>query len=212
MEAKLAIYELLTGEEAMEENKYLEMLKGLERATSSSTGYGDSIELDMFPWCRFFRHPTYLKLKKTVELKRTLWNELWPKSLKTYEVGEPKCMLHAMAEKVNEKSANYLPEVDEDFLRGIFLDFTSSGITKTTSSSYALLKILLLYPQVMASLQEDVDRVTNSSRRPTLALYTMAVVYELLCYTSIVPVVGHHTIEDTSLGGYKLPLGTIVMP
>ena len=213
-----AVYALLTGTETLEETEQLKMFKDFERLAISSVGVGDSIELDMFPWCRFLRHPTYLKLKKALAVKLKLWNELWSTSQKTYETNKPECMLHALADMIIAKSSTYLPELNEDFLRGTFMDFINGGITTTTSSAYALLNILLHYPQVMTGLQQEVDRVTNnSSRCPTLTdkddmPYTMAVVYELLRYTSIVPMVGRQTIEDTSLGGFQLPRGTIVLP
>ena len=211
------IYTLLTGAEMSENNEQLELFKSLQQSVISSMGVGDSVELDVFPWVRFLGHPTYLKLKKALAIKHNLWNELWAEKLKTYEVDKSECMLHAMANMIDQKSVFYHPDINEDFLRGILLDFINGGTATTLSSAYALLNILLHYPHVITKLQEEVDRVTHSSRRPTLAdkddmPYTMAVIYELLRYTSIAPAVGRLTLENTSLGGFDIPKNTIVVP
>ena len=95
-------------------------------------------------------------------MKIKLWNELWTDCLKTYEADKPGCMLHAMADLINKISASYQPEMNEDFLRGKFSDFIIAGIT-TTTSAYALLKILLHNPQVVINLQYEINEVTNSS-------------------------------------------------
>ena len=210
-----AIYTLLTGKLLHADSELMETFKTLERSFISSLAIGESIELDIFPWLRYFGHPTYLKLKKALAMKIKLWNELWSDSLKTYETDKPECMLHAMADLINKSSSSYQPEMNENFLKGIFLDFIIAGITTTTTSAYALLNILLHNPQVVINLQHEIDKVTNSSRRPTISdkenmPYTMAVIYELMRYISIAPLSGRRTLEETTLAGFKIPLRTNV--
>lgn len=83
---------------------------------------------------------------------------------------------------------------------------------------YALLNILLHFPEVLPRLQAEVDDITGkSSRRPALSdldrmPYTRATVLELLRYVSVAPMAGRRAVEDTTLlGKYKISAGTVVM-
>ena len=63
------------------------------------------------------------------------------------------------------------------------------------------------------NLQQEIDKITNSSRRPTISNEddmpnTMAVIYELMRCTSIVPLAGRRTIDNTTLEGCQIPMRT----
>ncbi len=72
------------------------------------------------------------------------------------------------------------------------------------------------YPEVQKRLQEDVDKVADRSRLPTIAdqphlPYVMAFIYEVMRFTSFVPVtIPHSTTTDTSINGYPIPKDTII--
>lgn len=212
------VYALLTGTVSLSDAERLEMFQSFAHLVLVTCSLANGLDLDTFPWLRFFGHPMFAKLKQTKELRERLWQKLWTESHKTFVKGQPTCMLHAMRETLDESSSNFIPEMDEECLKGIFSDFVVGGISTTTSSAYALLNILLHYPDVKHRLQQEVDRVTeNSSRRPTLAdkdnmPYTMAVIYELLRYTSIATIIGRQMLEKTTLRGYNLlPQTTVVL-
>ena len=210
------ILTLLTGTKSSAYSKQREMMKLAERSAISCLGIGNSVILDKVPWSRFVYYQSirnYLKLRQALKLKRNLWNELWAESLKTYEIDKPQCVLHVMADMINENSFNYLPQMNETFLRGIIFNFYTGGISTTASSVYALLNILLHHTKVMLNLQKEVDSVTNLSRRPTLAdkdkmPYTMATIYELLRYTSVVPLSSRLTLENSTIAGFDIPSNT----
>ena len=212
------IHTLLTGTTSSADSKQHEMIKLAERTVMSSLGLGNSLVLDKVPWSRFIYYQsikTYLKLRQAFKLKYSLWNVLWAECLQTYEVDKPQCVLHAMADMINKNSSSYFPQMNEIFLRGVLFNFIFAGITTTSASAYALLNILLHHPQVLLKLQHEVDNVTDLSRRPTLAdkdkmPYTMAVIYELLRYTSIAPISSRLTLENATIAGYDLPPNTAV--
>ena len=86
-----------------------------------------------------------------------MWNELWTECLQTYEVDKPQCVLHAMADMINENSSSDLPQMNEKCLRGIFFNFVAAGKSTISASAHALLNILLHHPQVLLKLQHKVE-------------------------------------------------------
>ncbi|KAL4641267.1 cytochrome P450 1B1-like [Arapaima gigas] len=109
---------------------------------------------------------------------------------------------------------------------GVFLDkeyvspaindiFGASQDTLSTALLWIIL-ILVRYPDIYARLQKEVDRVVDRTRLPTIEdqsrlPYVMAFIYEVMRFTSFIPVtIPHSTTSDTSIGGYHIPKGTVV--
>lgn len=65
-------------------------------------------------------------------------------------------------------------------------------------------------------LQQEVDRVVDRSRVPSIEdqpqlPYVMAFIYEVMRFTSFVPLtIPHSTTTDTSIMGYTLPKNTVI--
>ena len=72
------------------------------------------------------------------------------------------------------------------------------------------------YPDVLVKLREEVDQMIGFDRPPNIfdrdsMPYTKATIYELMRFGSMVPVLGHVTLEDTSIGRVPLPAETPVI-
>ena len=212
------LFTVFTGTITEPGSERLEVAKFAEESIIKAIGPGSAPELDVFPWLRYFGHPTYQLLQNGMQTVDKLWKAMWPEGLQTYESkNEATCVFHTMAQLIDQQSKHFLPMLTEDDLKSVFVDLIIGGITTSAFSAYSLLNLFLHYPQVLEKLQIEVDTVVGSSRRPNLTdkesmPYTMAVVYELLRYNSLVPVIGRKTLEDTTLGKYKLPKGTVVIP
>ncbi|XP_031824875.1 cytochrome P450 2J2 isoform X2 [Sarcophilus harrisii] len=97
------------------------------------------------------------------------------------------------------------------------LDLFFAG-TETTSTTlrWALL-YMALYPEIQGKIQEEIDRVIGQSRQPTMAdkenmPYTNAAVHEVQRMGDILPFnVPRMAAFDTTLAGYHVPKGTIVL-
>lgn len=65
-------------------------------------------------------------------------------------------------------------------------------------------------------LQQEVDKVVDRSRLPSIEdqlqlPYVMAFIYEVMRYTSFVPLtIPHSTTTDTSIMGYTIPKNTVI--
>ena len=176
------------------------------------------MECDMFPWLRHFGHPTFQKLtqlKKTLNISLLKMKEECIDSYVPHE--DAMCAVHSILQLQDQRSCYYNADIDNEHTQGLFADLIVASIVTTSNYSYALPNILLHYVDVQKKLREEVDRVLGHSRLPNIRdresmPYACATVFELLRFSSNVPTVTHETEEDTSVGGYHIPAGTIVVP
>ena len=95
--------------------------------------------------------------------------------------------------------------------------FLAGTETSSTALRWALL-YMLKYPDVQVKVQKEIDSVVGRDQMPgwadRLALpYTEAVLQELQRIQTITPLgVPHVTSEDTTLCGYDVPQGSIIVP
>lgn len=187
-------YTTLTGKVVSADDEQIVKLKAMVLGICTVIGEGGTAKLDMFPWMRFFGSSTFAKMKRIIQLKQQLWDNMWRDALQEpLDVESPTCLVQAMRGLVDIKSPNFDPIFTEAMLKSLFFDFVMGGSPHVAKLSYALLNILLHHPDVLHRLQAEIDDVTNkSSRRPTLGdvdkmPYSRAVGYELLRFVSIVP-------------------------
>ncbi|NXY14704.1 CP2J2 protein, partial [Atrichornis clamosus] len=105
----------------------------------------------------------------------------------------------------------------EDHLVACTLDLMVAG-TETTSSTlrWALL-FMVMYPEIQARVQAEIDAVIGQARPPTLEdrnnmHYTNAVIHEVQRKGNVIPFnVPRMAAKDTYVDGYYIPKGTVVM-
>ncbi|XP_054835406.1 cytochrome P450 2J2 [Eublepharis macularius] len=98
------------------------------------------------------------------------------------------------------------------------LDLFFAG-TETTSTTlrWALL-YMAIYPEVQAKVQAEIDSVIGQSRHPAMndrdhMPYTNAVIHETQRKSNIFPLnAPRMTSRDTTLAGFHLPKGTVLIP
>ncbi|KAJ8021825.1 Cytochrome P450 1B1 [Holothuria leucospilota] len=77
--------------------------------------------------------------------------------------------------------------------------------------------LLVQHPDVQAKVAAEVDKVVGRDRLPCLndrdnLPYTTATLFEVMRYSSIVPIsLPHATTKQVQIGGYTLPEGTWVL-
>uniref|UniRef100_A0A8C9SE04 Cytochrome P450 2J2-like n=1 Tax=Scleropages formosus TaxID=113540 RepID=A0A8C9SE04_SCLFO len=105
----------------------------------------------------------------------------------------------------------------EDNLCFCTLDLFLAG-TETTSTAlnWALL-YMIKYPEIQEKVQAEIDKVLGPSHPATMAdranmPYTDAVIHEIQRMGNIIPLnVPRMAVKDTTIGGYTIPKGTMVM-
>ena len=143
---------------------------------------------------------------------------MWHESQKTYSSGgDATCIMHSIAQLLDKNSQYYDADLTIENAKGLFADLVIASIATTSNFSYALPNILLHNKNVLQRVQQEVDQVIGAERQPSIfdrdqMPYSVATVYELLRYASLVVAFPHAALEDATLGGYAIPAGTITVP
>ncbi|XP_073709127.1 cytochrome P450 2J4-like [Garra rufa] len=122
------------------------------------------------------------------------------------------CFLGEMEKLKDDTAAGF----DVENLCFCTLDLFGAGIETTSTTLYWGLLYMMKYPEIQAKVQEEIDRVVGGSRQPSLSdrdnmPYTNAVIHEMQRIGNVVPMnVARATVEDTQIGKYSIPKGTIV--
>ncbi|XP_067243087.1 cytochrome P450 1B1 [Chanodichthys erythropterus] len=176
--------------------------------------------VDVMPWLQYFPNPI-----------KTLFGQFKELNDEFYEFIHSKVVEHRktiLLSFVRDMTDAFIVALDKGMSGGpgVFLDkefvpptisdiFGASQDTLSTALQWIIL-LLVRYPEVQKRLQEDVDRVVDRSRFPTIAdqphlPYYMAFIYEVMRFTSFVPVtIPHSTTTDTSINGYPIPKNTVI--
>uniref|UniRef100_A0A8C3WVK5 Uncharacterized protein n=1 Tax=Catagonus wagneri TaxID=51154 RepID=A0A8C3WVK5_9CETA len=111
-----------------------------------------------------------------------------------------------------------LPSVfNEENLICSTLDLFFAGTETTSTTLHWGLLYLALYPDVQEKVQAEIDRVLGQSQQPSTAArgsmpYTNAVIHEVQRMGNVIPLnVPREVAVDTTLAGYHLPKGTMII-
>ena len=173
---------------------------------------GPGAELDVFPWLRHFKHPTWKKCQELNAIRDRLWELLSP-MIK----GEDSRADENSIAKLYWKAANEEKKVDEERVKLSVGDMMIAGTKTTTNTIYTFINILVHHPHVQKRLQEEIDQVIGRDNPHLEDLDTMpymqATVLELNRYYSITPLgLPHTTIKDnTLLKGYHIPQDATIL-
>lgn len=100
----------------------------------------------------------------------------------------------------------------------IMSDIFSAGLETVTSTIEWSILFLMLNVDCQREIQAEIDRVVGRDRLPLLEdlaqmPYTEATIYEVLRRSNVVALGNAHaTLDDASIGGYRIPKGTQVLP
>nr|AAR87722.1 cytochrome P4501B2 [Cyprinus carpio] len=176
--------------------------------------------VDVMPWLQYFPNPI-----KTLFDQFKALNKEFNEFIYSKVAEHRKTLLMSL---VRDMTDAFIVALDKGLSGGpgVFLDkeyvpptiadiFGASQDTLSTALQWIIL-LIVRYPEVQKRLQEDVDKVADRSRLPTIAdqphlPYVMAFIYEVMRFTSFVPVtIPHSTTTDTSINGYPIPKDTII--
>ncbi|KAI1892062.1 hypothetical protein AGOR_G00150110 [Albula goreensis] len=123
------------------------------------------------------------------------------------------CYLGEIEKRRDDPEAGF----HEEGLCYCMLDLFVAGTETTSTTLLWAFLYMMKHPDIQEKVQAEIDRVVGQSRQPTMAdranmPYTDAVIHEVQRIGNIVPLnVLRSTSEDTTLGGYFLPKGTLVI-
>ncbi|XP_049631419.1 cytochrome P450 2J2-like [Suncus etruscus] len=136
---------------------------------------------------------------------------------KDWNPNETRDFIDAYLKELEKHKGDTTSSFNEENFICTTLDLFLAG-TETTSTTlrWALL-YMALYPDIQEKVHAEIDKVIGQMQQPTMALresmpYTLAVVHEVQRMGNIIPLnVPRELAADTTLGGYYLPKGTLLM-
>ncbi|XP_057601040.1 cytochrome P450 2J2-like isoform X1 [Hippopotamus amphibius kiboko] len=130
---------------------------------------------------------------------------------------EARDFIDAYLKEMEKHKGNATSSFQEENLISSTLDLFIAG-TETTSTTLRWgLLYMALYPEIQEKVQAEIDRVLGQSQQLSMAArecmpYTNAVIHEVQRMGNIVPLnVPREVTVDTTLGGYHLPKGCMVL-
>ncbi|KAK5211277.1 hypothetical protein LTR47_008000 [Exophiala xenobiotica] len=197
-----------------EDPKMMQLFEGFgEFAAINQTGTAAII--DFFPilrWLPDFLNPTQRTAKEMHQREKALYLGHWLNAKAAMQNGTIKpCFCVGMAEA--QKSDGFSDD-QAAYIAGTLLE---AGSDTTSSTLYAFVQAMLLYPEVQRKAQAEIDRVVGD-RLPTMEdepelQYIRGCIKETLRWmpTTILGAVPHAVNKEDEYLGYRIPKGAGVL-
>ncbi|XP_037322229.2 cytochrome P450 1B1 [Pungitius pungitius] len=196
-----------------------EFLQVVGRNDQFTKTVGAGSIVDVMPWLQYFPNPI-----------KTMFEDFKQLNLEFHAFIRDKVMEHRkmfQSSVIGDMTDAFIQAMDQlrdksgippkkDYVTPTIGDiFGASQDTLSTALQWIIL-LLVKFPEMQARLQLEVDKVVDRSRLPSIEdqqhlPYVMAFIYEVMRYTSFVPLtIPHSTTMDTSIMGYSIPKDTVV--
>ncbi|KAK3306256.1 cytochrome P450 [Chaetomium strumarium] len=191
------------------DEKMAQLFDGFEEfAELNQTGIAALV--DFFPWLRWlpdFLMPVCAKAKELHRKEKELYLGHWLKAKEQANAGT--IMPCASEDLVAAQETEGFSDDEACYFTGTLLE---AGSDTTSSTLYAFVQAMLLYPDVQKKAHEEIDRVAGPDRMPTMdderqLQYIRAIVKETLRWMpcAILGAVPHAVTQDDWYDGYLIP-------
>ncbi|KAM6217054.1 cytochrome P450 2J2-like [Rhynchocyon petersi] len=198
-----------------EDAQFQELLKLLDEVTRLEIGVCCSL-YNIFPSIMNFLPGSHQTVVKHWEKLKLFVSQVIEHHKKDWNPDDPRDFIDAYLKEMT-KTGNATSSFDEENLVCSTLDLFVAG-TETTST---VLRWALLYmainPEIQEKVQAEIDRVLGQAQQPSTASrdhmpYTNAVIHEVQRMANIVPInIPREVAFDTTVAGYSLPKGTMIV-
>ncbi|XP_015350221.1 steroid 17-alpha-hydroxylase/17,20 lyase [Marmota marmota marmota] len=184
---------------------------------------GNDTLVDMFPWLKIFPNKTLEVLKRCVDVRDAILNQIMKKHKEKFNSDCITNMLDIfMQAKMNEENNNSGPDLDsnmfsDNHIVATMADIFGAGVETTVSVVHWIVAFLLHNPQVKKKIHEEIDQNVGFSRTPTFSdrnhlLMLEATIREVLRIRPVAPMlIPHKANTDSSIGEYTIDKGTQVI-
>ncbi|XP_069500542.1 cytochrome P450 2F2-like [Ambystoma mexicanum] len=161
------------------------------------------------PHVKMFKH--FRRLERYVK-------ERAKKSQETLDPKSPRHYIDSFLIKLEQEKSNPATVFNWDTMVMSALMIYFAGIESISTTMRFGLIHLLKNPKVQEKAQEEIDCVVGPTQCPRIEHrkempYMQAVIHEIQRYSDVIPLsVVHQLIQDTELGGYTFPKGTMFIP
>ncbi|ELT87767.1 hypothetical protein CAPTEDRAFT_135570 [Capitella teleta] len=211
---------MIYGQKLDQKSEIFHSIKAITDLTNESFHVGkDGMQLDLFPWTRFFGNHTYkiLKIAQDHSTKVQNWYKTKIVPLEDAELDDS--LGKPYMKVIRDYNSKCSPEerVSEKNMMGSGIQASFAGVLTTTTTLYQLILTFLHYPDKQKKMMKEIDEVIGT-RLPTLndrtsMPYVNAVLNEIMRYGSVGPLgITHRAVVDSDILGTKIPKDTQIMP
>ncbi|XP_058160700.1 cytochrome P450 2J2-like [Dasypus novemcinctus] len=199
-----------------QDGQFQELLKWLDEVTYMETSRQCQL-YNIFPWIMKFLPGPHQTLFRNWEKLKLFVSHMIEEHKRDWNPAEMRDFIDAYLREIAKNSGNAASSFHEENLICSTLDLFFAG-TETTSTTlrWALL-YLAINPEIQEKVQAELDRVIGPMQQPSMAdrerlPYTNAVIHEVQRMANIIPLNGPREVSaDTTVAGYYLPKGTMIM-
>ncbi|MCQ7614287.1 cytochrome P450, partial [Salmonella enterica] len=172
---------------------------------------------NFFPWImKYFPGPHQMVLNHWGKVKMFV-SHMIETHQRDWNPAEPRDFIDAFLTEMAKYPDKTTTSFNIENLICTTLDLFLAGAETTSTTLRWALLYMALYPEVQEKVHAEIDRVVGQGKQPSLGdresmPYTNAVVHEVQRMGNIVPLnVPRKVVTDTTLGGFHLPKGTVVL-
>ncbi len=173
---------------------------------------------DWMPWLRHLGLKSWQEIHHTTEVRNAIWEEVKDMANR---YPENRSFARLLLSHCHDVSA-YRPEdtacpgftFKETDAKMATTSMMLAGITTTTVTFYSAINILAHKRKVQETIRGEIERAVSPGTAVAVKdkhamPYTRAFIYEVLRYTSVVPLsMSHRAVQDVQIGGYTIPKDT----
>ncbi|XP_055258416.1 cytochrome P450 2J2-like isoform X1 [Moschus berezovskii] len=199
-----------------QDDQFQELLRLLDKVTYLETTMWCQL-YNVFPRIMNFLPGPHQMLFSNWEKLKMFVAHMIENHKKDWNPAEARDFIDAYFQETEKHKGNAASSFHEENLVYSTLDLFFAG-TETTSTTLRWgLLYMALYPEIQEKVQAEIDKVLGESQQPNTATresmpYTNAVIHEVQRMGNILPLnVPREVTVDTTLAGYHLPKGTMVL-
>ncbi|KAF8598568.1 cytochrome P450 [Ceratobasidium sp. AG-I] len=138
----------------------------------------------------------------------------WTKDQIAGGYAEPSMLRSLMEDKL---TADWSQQEKDDRLKELAIALYAGGTDTTASSLVSFIAAMVLFPEVQAKAQQEIDSVIGLERLPNFTdrdqlPYISNVIKEVLRWQPVLPTgVPHVSLDEDEYRGYRIPKGTVVI-
>ncbi|XP_007945607.1 cytochrome P450 2J2-like [Orycteropus afer afer] len=199
-----------------QDSQFQELLKLLDEVTYLEAGRWCQL-YNVFPCImKFLPGPHQTLFRNWMKLK-LLVSHMIEKHKRDWNPAESRDFIDAYLKEMAKYTGNATSSFHEENLVCSTLDLFFAGTETTATTLRWALLYMAIYPEIQEKVQAEIDRVIGQSQQPSTTdrehmPYTNAVIHEVQRMGNIIPLnVPRVVTFDTTLAGYHLPKGTMVL-
>uniref|UniRef100_A0A3B4H914 Cytochrome P450 2F2-like n=1 Tax=Pundamilia nyererei TaxID=303518 RepID=A0A3B4H914_9CICH len=189
----------------------LQIISDTLKFGSSSQGQLYNIFPRLMEWLPGSHHNVFAKLE---EMRAFIMNKIQERQ-DTLDASSPRDYIDCFLLRLNK----HIPtsQFHYDNLVSTVLNLYLAGTETTSSTIRYALNVLIKYPQIQETIQQEIDTVVGQ-RCPCMEdkkslPYTDAVLHEIQRFLDIIPLsIPHYALHDISFRGYTIPKDTLIIP